>query len=98
MNTFKLTSYRIPWMFFLLCLLLLALAERQGWQPLAALRNDTTGALTRAAPLASEAKPAALLLLQADALVLPMTTGTAQITARVRDAQGNPVAGSTVKF
>lgn len=98
MNTFKLYSYRIHWMLFLLGLLALALAERQGWQPLALLLNHTTGALTRAAPLEEEAKPAALLLLQADALVLPMTNGTAQVTARVRDAQGNPVAGSTVKF
>ncbi|MFN8445748.1 MAG: Ig-like domain-containing protein [Caldilineaceae bacterium] len=98
MNTFKLYSYRIPWLLFLLGLLLLALADRQGWQPLTALRNVTSGALTKAAPLEADANPPALLLLQADALVLPMTNGTAQISARVRDARGNPVAGSTVKF
>jgi hypothetical protein len=40
----------------------------------------------------------ALLLLQADELALPMESGAAQVTARVRDTKGQPVAGVEVHF
>jgi adhesin/invasin len=54
----------------------------------AASRGDTVAQL--GAP--------ALLLLNADALVLPMESGAAQVTARVRDTKGKPVAGVEVHF
>lgn len=98
MNTFTQYSYRINALFFLTGLLLLALV---GQQRLAALRdtvNNMATVMTNRPVLLSQSGPPALLLLQADALVLPMTNGTAQVTARVRDAQGNPVAGTLVQF
>lgn len=98
MNTFKRYSYRINEILFLLGLLLLALAQRQGWQPFTVFQDHATGAVTKAASLEVAANPPALLLFQADALVLPMTNGTTQLTARLRDAQGHPVAGTLVTF
>ncbi|MCE7990203.1 MAG: hypothetical protein DYG89_54370 [Caldilinea sp. CFX5] len=98
MNTFYQYSYRINALFFLTGLLLLALL---GQPRLAALQETLKrlAAVTTSAPtLVVSTEPPAALLLQADALVLPKDNGTAQVTARVRDAQGNPVAGATVQF
>ena len=103
MNTFYQNSYRINALFFLLGLLLLVIV---GQPRLAALLHtldsmagdSMAGALTSAPARVIQSGSPALLLLQADALVLPMNNGAAQVTARVRDAQGNPVAGSVVQF
>lgn len=98
MNTFTQYSYRINALFFLTGLLLLALVGPQRLTALVDTLNRVTDAMTNTQPLVISGGPPALLLLQADALVLPMTNGTAQVTARVRDAQGNPVAGTLVEF
>lgn len=42
--------------------------------------------------------PPALLLLTTDGLVAPLNGGTVPLTARVRDAQGQPVAGVEVRL
>ena len=98
MNTFTQYSYRINALFFLTGLLLLALVGQQRLTALQDTLNSMATVMTNRPVLLSQSGPPALLLLQADALVLPMTNGTAQVTARVRDAQGNPVAGVTVQF
>jgi hypothetical protein len=98
MNTFYQYSYRINALLFLLGLLLLALVGQSRLAALMETLNTMAGATTRAQPMVISGGPPALLLVQADALVLPMTEGSAQVTARVRDAQGNPVAGVTVTF
>ncbi|MEZ4864232.1 MAG: Ig-like domain-containing protein [Caldilineaceae bacterium] len=78
-------------------LLLFALCGQQSLTALIdALRAGAP--LTGAASVVLPTNPPALLLLQADSLVLPMTNGSAQLTARVRDAVGKPVAGVTVQF
>ncbi len=46
----------------------------------------------------SAANPPATLLLTSAALVVPMNGGTSQLTTRVRDAAGQPVAGVVVQF
>lgn len=98
MNTIKLPIYRINGLLFLLGLLILALLG----QPRLAALQETLQRLveitTSAPPLVISTEAPAALLLQADALVLPKDNGTAQVTARVRDAQGNPVAGTLVQF
>lgn len=96
MNTFYQYSYRINAFFFLIGLLLLALVGQARLATLVDALNSM--AATKAQPLVISGGPPALLLVQADALVLPMTDGTAQVTARVRDAQGQPVAGVVVQF
>lgn len=98
MNTFTQYSYRINALFFLMGLLLLALVGQQRLAAFLDTLNSMASTMTNAPVLLGQSGPPALLLLQADALVLPMTNGTAQVTARVRDAQGNPVAGVTVQF
>lgn len=98
MNTFTQYSYRINAFFFLTGLLLLALIGQSRLATLLATLDHMAEVATSAPPLLIQVEPPALLLLQADALVLPMTNGAAQMTARVRDAQGNPVAGTLVQF
>lgn len=98
MNTFTQSSYRINALLFLAGLLLLALAGQQRFATILGTLNNMASTVTNTQPLVISGGPPALLLLQADALVLPMTNGTAQLTARVRDAVGNPVAGVTVHF
>ena len=62
-------------------------------------RTEATIARTAAvAQQAVNAGPPAVLLLSANALVLPNDGGTAILTARVRDAVGNPVEGVFVAF
>ncbi len=98
MNSYYLNSYRINALLFVIGLLLLALAGPQRFANLLDELNRRAGALTGAQPTVLSAEPPATLLLQADALVLPIANGAAQVTARVRDAKGQPVAGVTVQF
>lgn len=98
MQTFNLNSQRINHLIFLLGLLLLVLLGQQRQALLQSLFDHMAAAPTIVQARSSQAGPPTLLLLQADALVLPMTNGTAQLTARVRDAVGNPVVGSLVQF
>lgn len=98
MNTFYQNSYRINALFFLLGLLLLVLVGQQRFAALLHTLDSMAGVLPGAPLRAIQSGAPALLLLQADALVLPMSNGAAQVTARVRDAQGNPVAGTVVQF
>lgn len=98
MDTFYQYSYRINALFFLTGLLLLALVGQQQFATLVDTLDRLAGTVTSAPPLVISVEPPALLLLQANALVLPKDNGTAQVTARVRDAQGNPVAGTLVQF
>ena len=98
MNTFYQNSYRINLLFFLLGLLLLTFVGQQRFAALLHTLDSMAGVSTRAPARVIQSGAPALLLLQADALVLPMNNGAAQVTARVRDAQGNPVAGSVVQF
>ncbi|MCX6047960.1 MAG: Ig-like domain-containing protein [Chloroflexi bacterium] len=98
MNTFYQNSYRINALIFLSGLLLLVFVGQQRFTAVLHTLDSMAGALTTTPARASQSNPPALLLLQADALVLPMNNGAAQVTARVRDAQGNPVAGSLVQF
>ncbi|MEM7126079.1 MAG: Ig-like domain-containing protein [Chloroflexota bacterium] len=46
----------------------------------------------------NDAGPPSLILLEADALVLTNDGSSTQLTARVRDAVGHPVAGLTIDF
>lgn len=98
MNTIKLPIYRINGLLFLLGLLILALVGQPRLAALAETLQRLAEATTNAPPLVISTEAPALLLLQADALVLPKDNGTAQVTAHIRDAQGNPVAGSLVQF
>lgn len=98
MQTVNLNSHRINRLIFLAGLLLVALLGQQRLALFHSVLDRLAQAPTTHKPALSQAGPPALLLLQADALVLPMMSGTAQLTARVRDAQGNPVAGSAVQF
>lgn len=98
MQTLNFNSHRINRLIFLVGLLLLALLGQQRQALLQSLFDRMAAAPATVQSRSSQAGPPTLLLLQADALVLPMTNGTAQLTARVRDAQGNPVAGSVVQF
>lgn len=98
MNTFYQYSYRINALFFLIGLLLVALVGQQRLTTLLATLTSIAEVTTAAPPLVISTEPPAALLLQADALVLPKDNGTAQVTTRIRDAQGNPVAGSLVQF
>lgn len=98
MNTFYQYSYRINGLFLLTGLLLLALVGQQRFTTLLDTLNNMAAAVTSAPSLVISVEPPALLLLQADALVVSKDNGTAQVTARVRDALGNPVAGVTVHF
>ncbi|MCB0184790.1 MAG: hypothetical protein KDE31_11015, partial [Caldilineaceae bacterium] len=97
MNTFYQYSYRINALFLLVGLLWLALVGQQQFTAMLNTLHSMAGAVTSEPPVVISGGPAALLLLQADALVLPKDNGTAQVTARVRDAVGNPVAGVTVQ-
>ena len=98
MNTFYHYSYRINALFFLTGLLTFTLVGPQRFATFLDALNRMAGAVTNTQPLVISGGPPALLLLQADALVVPMTNGTAQLTARVRDAVGRPVAGALVQF
>ncbi|MCB0110866.1 MAG: Ig-like domain-containing protein, partial [Caldilineaceae bacterium] len=98
MNTFYQYSYRINALFLLAGLLWLALVGQQGFTAMLDTLHSMAGAVTSAPSVVISGGPAALLLVQADALVLPKDNGTGQVTARVRDAVGNPVAGVTVQF
>ncbi|MEZ4681017.1 MAG: Ig-like domain-containing protein [Caldilineaceae bacterium] len=98
MNTFYRYSYRMSAFFFLLGLLLLTLVGQQRFTTLLDTLNSMAGTMTNAQPVVISGGPPALLLLQADALVVPMNNGSAQVTARVRDGAGKPVAGVTVQF
>jgi len=98
MNPIKLPIYRINGLLFLLGLLSLALVGQPRFAALQGTLQRLAEITISAPPLVISTEAPALLLLQADALVLPKDNGTAQITARVRDAQGNPVAGTLVQF
>jgi adhesin/invasin len=98
MNTLYQNTHRINALLFLLGLLLLGMVGPQRLAPLTAALQRPAEVRTAAPAVGLQAGPPALLLLQADALVLSMTNGTAQLTARVRDAQGQPVTGAVVQF
>ena len=98
MNTIKLPIYRINGLLFLLGLLILALVGQPRFAALQETLQHLAEITISAPPLVISTEAPAALLLQADALVLPKDNGTAQVTARVRDAQGIPVAGVTVQF
>jgi len=98
MNTLYQNTYRINALLFLLGLLLLGLVGPQRLTALSAALQHLGKTKTATPAVVLQTGPPALLLLEADALVLPMTNGTAQLTARVRDAQGKPVAGIVVQF
>lgn len=55
-------------------------------------------AAPRASAQPAAATPPAILLLTSDELVVTINGGHTQLTARVRDAVGRPVAGATVQF
>lgn len=99
MNTYQHQSYRVGGMLFLVTLLTLALIGHQHLSSLlAALNHAAVEPVTVQQPATVQAAAPALLLLNADALVLTTESGATQVTARVRDAEGKPVAGVAVQF
>lgn len=90
---------RLSSLIMLIGLFSLALAgQRWLWPALQTLQSANRTATTTSQPLVIDAGPPALLLLNADALVLATENGATQVTARVRDAEGKPVAGAAVNF
>jgi hypothetical protein len=84
---------------FLVGLLAFAVVGQPRLSSLVAALNDMTGEpITAQQPLVIDAGLPALLLLDADALVLTTESGATQVTARVRDAEGKAVAGVVVQF
>jgi adhesin/invasin len=99
MYTERHNFHRISYFIMLIGLLSLGLTGQHSW--LAALRSlaqPATAVTTTSQSLVVDAGPPALLLLNADALVLTTENGATQMTARVRDAEGKPVAGAAVNF
>src|SRR5262245_30750879 len=76
----------------------LALAVATLWPSLGTLGQGAAQVPSLRQPQVINAGPPALLLLHSDALVAPINGGTATLTARVRDAKGEPVAGVAVQF
>lgn len=99
MNTLPyLNAHRLNRLFFLAGLLLLVLLGQQRLALLQNLFDRLAERPTIVQARSPQAGPPALLLLEADALVLPMTNGSTPLTARLRDAEGNPVAGVQMQF
>jgi hypothetical protein len=99
MYTERQNFHRISYFIFLIGLLSVGLTGQRVW--LAGLRSLTESATTVATisqPLVIDAGTPALLLLNAEALALPLNEGSTQVTARVRDAEGKAVAGVVVQF
>lgn len=94
MNLEPRNTHRISFLIWLIALLSLLLAGRGvGFAALRSLAQPTTTAGAEVA-----AGPPALLLLNADALVLAMNGESTALTVRVRDAIGRPVAGAAVQL
>lgn len=87
---------RMSRLFILLGWLAVLVAGHALWTSLRTLSDGFT--LAAPAPLVIDAGLPALLLLNTDALVAPINGGVATVTARLRDAEGKPVAGVAVRF
>ncbi|RIK31089.1 MAG: hypothetical protein DCC55_36715 [Chloroflexi bacterium] len=68
------------------------------WASLGTLSQNLHPAATTNQPLATNSGPPALLLFNADALVLTLNGATTPLTVRVRDEVGRPVPGVEVRF
>jgi hypothetical protein len=106
-TTYELNLLRISGIILIAGVLSLAFASQDKLRiSLRDLNRSLSAPAANIALASSDAAPSggdplgapALLLLNADALVLPMESGAAQVTARVRDAEGKPVAGVAVNF
>lgn len=96
MSSMTTNPIRMSNLFVLLGWLALLVAGHALWTSLRTLSGGFT--LDTPAPLVIDAGPPALLLVNADALVAPINGGSASVTARLRDAEGKPVAGVVVRF
>jgi hypothetical protein len=98
MYTERQNFHRISYLIFLIGLLSVGVIGQRIWS--ASLGNIAQSAtmVTKASRASVAAGAPALLLLNTDALVAPMNGGTATLMARVRDAEGQPVAGVEVNF
>jgi adhesin/invasin len=93
------TFHRISYFIFLIGLFSVGLTGQRVWSSWLPSLTQTATTMTSALPVpVVAAGPPALLLLNTDALVAPINGGVATLTARVRDAEGKPVAGVAVNF
>jgi adhesin/invasin len=99
MYTERQTFHRISYLIFLIGVLSVGLTGQRAWSSWLHNLSQSATMMTSASPSqVVAAGPPALLLLNADALVAPINNGVATLTARVRDAEGKPVAGVAVSF
>lgn len=99
MSTITSNQIRIAALILLVSLLsLAAAAQRQLMDSLHNLAAGGATSWTLSQSLTSDAGAPALVLLNADALVLAMNGGTTTLTARARDEVGKPVPGVEVHF
>lgn len=98
MFTLTTNQNRITTLIVLVGWLSILVAGQSLWTALRTLSQRPTLTVTANQPLAVTAGPPALLLFNADALVLTLNGATTPLTVRVRDEVGRPVAGVAVQF
>ncbi len=76
----------------------LVLIGQQVWKLTRNFQSEVGASAPTQQSLQVSAGPPSLLLLNAEALAVPSNGGTVKLTARVRDAQGKPVANVAVNF